>query len=228
MMIAVRASGFIAWSRTSAARSVCRSPKSETQKPMRAVTKPVTTQAESRPKRPSWPYCSQTLWCSGCALANSVVAKAVLSTVSRANTRRRRLAALSQAIGGSAGPSASEGVRGGSTRLAVLNSAVPMLFQKPRQGRGTMEPRLIGGAVTALGWRSSRSRARGAWGTAFTRVTADVSMFHSRCRCGVADKRAARQAASRPRVRRARSRARRAWRGWDRQGFRAPGRWHWQ
>ena len=35
-----------------------------------------------------------------------------------------------------------------------------MLFQKPRQGRGVIEPRLIGGAVTALGWRSSRSRLR--------------------------------------------------------------------
>jgi hypothetical protein len=35
--------------------------------------------------------------------------------------------------------------------LAEASKAVPMLFQKPRQGRGTMEPRLIGGAVMALG-----------------------------------------------------------------------------
>ena len=31
------------------------------------------------------------------------------------------------------------------------STAVPTLFQKPRQGRGTMEPRCRGGAVTALG-----------------------------------------------------------------------------
>src|SRR5688500_7124596 len=39
---------------------------------------------------------------------------------------------------------------------SLTRRAVPMLFQKPRQGRGAMEPRLIGGAVTELGWRSSR------------------------------------------------------------------------
>ena len=37
-----------------------------------------------------------------------------------------------------------------------MKAAVPMLFQKPRQGRGVIEPRLTGGAVTAFGWRSSR------------------------------------------------------------------------
>jgi hypothetical protein len=35
-----------------------------------------------------------------------------------------------------------------------------MLFQKPRQGRGVIEPRLTGGAVTELGWRSSRTGLR--------------------------------------------------------------------
>jgi hypothetical protein len=42
--------------------------------------------------------------------------------------------------------------------LPALNSvtmgnstAVAMLFQKPRQGRGAMEPRFSGGAVTEFG-----------------------------------------------------------------------------
>ena len=35
-----------------------------------------------------------------------------------------------------------------------------MLFQKPRQGRGTIDPRFTGGAVTEFGWRSSRSTLR--------------------------------------------------------------------
>ena len=44
--------------------------------------------------------------------------------------------------------------------LARAESGPPMLFQKPRQGRGAMEPRLIGGAVTEFGWRSWRSGLR--------------------------------------------------------------------
>jgi hypothetical protein len=37
--------------------------------------------------------------------------------------------------------------------MASTGNSMPvaMLFQKPRQGRGTMEPRLIGGAVTEFG-----------------------------------------------------------------------------
>jgi hypothetical protein len=37
-----------------------------------------------------------------------------------------------------------------------------MLIQKPRQGCGAIEPRLIGGAVTEFGWRSARKGLRAA------------------------------------------------------------------
>ena len=48
---------------------------------------------------------------------------------------------------------------------------MPTLFQKPRQGRGTIEPRLIGGAVTELGWRSSRKVLREAGAAMFGKTT---------------------------------------------------------
>jgi hypothetical protein len=154
MMMAVRASGFITWSRTSAARSVCRSPKSETQKPMSAVTKPVSTQAESTTNSVSCAMRSRPLPPSGCSCQNIRPAISVQARVSPTKIARRQLAAFCQ---GSSGSRACAGrwpgfwPYGGSRPLAVLSRAVPMLFQKPRQGRGVMEPRLMGGAVTAFG-----------------------------------------------------------------------------
>jgi hypothetical protein len=102
MMTAVRASGFIAWSRTDVAVSAWLSPRSVTQKPISAVTKPVTTQAESTTNSVSWPYCSQALPLSGCACANRKPASAVVSTVISMKTARRRLAACSQGSAGAA------------------------------------------------------------------------------------------------------------------------------
>ena len=83
--------------------------------------------------------------------ATRPVASAVLSKVSSTKTVRRRLAACCQGSNVSArlfadSPVLTNGIR----------TAVPTPFQKPRQGRGVIEPRLIGGAVTAFGWRSSR------------------------------------------------------------------------
>jgi hypothetical protein len=72
--------------------------------------------------------------------------------VSNAKASRRRLAACCQ---GSTGPVLSALVAAAVFRLVSWfiesSNAVPMLFQNPRQGRGVMEPRCSGGAVTALG-----------------------------------------------------------------------------
>ena len=115
------------------------------------MVKPVTTQADSSANRPSWPYSSQALPYCGCTPANKVVATAVVNRVISKNTARRRLAARSQAAW-------AVGAAGVALPLPVrpIRAAVPMLFQKPRQGTGTMELRFNGGAVTALGCRSSR------------------------------------------------------------------------
>ena len=52
-----------------------------------------------------------------------------------------------------------------TTPFMATSIAVPRLFQKPRQGRGAIEPRFTGGAVTALGCRSSRKLLRAGAGS---------------------------------------------------------------
>jgi len=87
--------------------------------------------------------------------ANRLVASAVLIKVSSTKTVRRRLAARCQ------GSRTWEALFGKPPVLANgISAAVPRLFQNPRQGLGVIEPRLMGGAVTAFGWRSSRKVLR--------------------------------------------------------------------
>ena len=85
----------------------------------------------------------------------------VISVISK-NTILRRRAARTQAMGRLAGASASSPPPLRPVR--DISTAVPMLFQKPRQGTGTIEPRWMGGAVTALGCRSARKVLRAEMG----------------------------------------------------------------
>ena len=82
--------------------------------------------------------------------AKSSVASTVLTTVSSMKTSRRRLAAICQ--GSMAKPDAcGRATTEPVNRATGHKAAAPRLFQKPRHGRGAMEPRRTGGAVTAFG-----------------------------------------------------------------------------
>ena len=83
------------------------------------------------------------------------LASTVLHSTSRTKVQRRRWAAACQGWAGAAGSAPStRGVRPVSARAT--------LFQKPCHGSAGIDPRCTGGAVTLLGWRTSRKGLRAA------------------------------------------------------------------